>query len=594
MDEQDPMHWFELGLGHDSAGRVTDAAVSYQRAVELRPGFGEAWHNLGEALLKLGNARAAIEAFTHALTLVKGRPEPSMGLSRALRIQGDASGARAVLEALAEERPEDPRVWNELGMLHREQGELLAAITAYRRALAADLHNADAHHNLGNALVAKGDPAAAIAAYRNALAERPNFVGAWLSLAATLSKLGRMPEAIASCERALALAPQQARAHLQLAQVLSWSFERAELERAEACARAAFDLDPARADAQDLRCLTLRKLGRVDAAIMAGRDAVRGAPCEPQFRVHLAAALLEQGAAADAVAALEPAVAAAPDHAIAWRDLGIARLRAGDAESGHKALARAASLDPFDQSVTAHRIACLEMLGERDAAKALSGADRFVARFTLGAPAGWDSVAAFNQALAADIRAHPSLKFEPVGLAARGGSLAQDLLSARTPAIDAFERWLRERVAEFQGGLPRDADHPFLKVLPHAPQPGAWQLSMWATLLDGGGEIATHFHEESWLSGAYYVAVPEAVTPDAADHAGWFEHGRPSFVLPGHEPELGHVLPEPGLLILFPSYLHHRTVPFAAAGQQRISISFDLAPPGFVQRRRGAVYGGPG
>ena len=592
MDERDPMRWFELGVAHDSAGRVTDAAVSYQRAVELRPTFGEAWHNLGEALIKLGNARAASEAFTHALTLLRGRPEPSMGLSRALRIQGDVSGARAVLEALAQERPDDPRVWNELGMLRREQGEVPAAILAYRKALAADLHNADAHHNLGNALVMKGDLSGAVSAYRNALAERPGFVGAWLSQAVALSKLGRMPEAVASCERAIALAPKQARAHLQLGQVLSWSFDPADLERAAECARTAIVLDPARADAHDLLCLVLRKLGRSDVAVAAGREAVRLAPREPQFRVDLAAALLEQGQAGAAVVALEPAVDVAPDHLVAWRELGIARLRSGDAAAGLKALARAAAIDPFDQTTTANRIVCLEMLGERAAAKALSGADRFVARYTLAAPAGWADLATFNQALASDIRAHPSLRYQPVGLAARGGSLAQDLLSARTPAIEAFERWLRERIAEFQGGLPRDANHPFLRVLPHQPQLWAWQLSMWATLLDGGGEIATHIHEESWLSGAYYVAVPEAVAADAADHAGWFEFGRPGYLLPGHEPEVGHVLPEPGLLILFPSYLNHRTVPFSAAGQQRISISFDLTPPGLVQQRRG--YGGGG
>ncbi len=412
-----------------------------------------------------------------------------------------------------------------------------------------------------------------------------------MSQAAALSRLGRISEAVASCERAQALAPKQARTHLQLGQVLSWSFDPADLERAEACARAAAELDPTRAEAHDLLCLLLRKLGRVDAAILAGRNALRIAPREPQFRVNLAAALSEQGAAPDAVAVLEPAVDLAPDHIVAWRELGIARLRCGDAAGGYKALARAASLDPFDQTVTAHRILGLEMLGERDAAAALSGADRFVARFHLSAPNGWESVAAFNHALATDIRAHPSLRYEPVGLAARGGSLAQDLLSARTPAIDAFERWLRERIAEFQGSLPRDADHPFLRVLPHSPQLWAWQLSMWATLLDGGGEITTHIHDESWLSGAYYVAVPDAVTPDAADRAGWFEFGRPNFELPGHQPELSYVLPEPGLLILFPSYLNHRTVPFSAAGQQRISISFDLTPSGFVQQRRGGAYG---
>jgi uncharacterized protein (TIGR02466 family) len=579
------MHWFELGLGQDSAGRVVEAAASYQRAVELRPAFGEAWHNLGEALLKLGDGRAAAEAFTHALALLKGRPEPSMGLSRALRQQGDSAAALAVLEALARDRPDDARVWNELGILHREHNELSAAIGAYRRALAADQHNADAHHNLGNALAAKGDLEGAIASYRGALAERPGFVGAMLSQAAVLSRLGRSAEAVALCERALAMAPKQARTHLQLGHVLSWSFDRHDLIRAEACARGALALEPARADAQDLLCLVLRKLGRGDDAIRAGVAAVRLAPQDPQFRVNLAAAILSQPTtattASDAVQVLEPAVAAAPDHALAWRELGIARLRAGDPAGGHKALARAASLDPYDQTVTANRIFCLEALGERDEAAALAGTELFLTRFNMRTPAGWPDLAAFNGELAADIRAHPTLRFQPVGLAARGGSLAQDLLSARTPAIDAFERWLRERIAAYADGLPRDPEHPFLKVVPRPLRPADWKLSLWATLLDGSGEIATHIHEQSWLSGAYYVAVPPVVGADDAEHAGWFEHGRPAVTVPGHAPSLGYVLPEPGLLILFPSYLHHRTVPFAAAGQQRISISFDLTPPTF-------------
>jgi len=34
--------------------------------------------------------------------------------------------------------------------------------------------------------------------------------------------------------------------------------------------------------------------------------------------------------------------------------------------------------------------------------------------------------------------------------------------------------------------------------------------------------------------------------------------------------------PEEGVLLLFPSYLFHRTLPFAGEGE-RISISFDLA-----------------
>ena len=35
--------------------------------------------------------------------------------------------------------------------------------------------------------------------------------------------------------------------------------------------------------------------------------------------------------------------------------------------------------------------------------------------------------------------------------------------------------------------------------------------------------------------------------------------------------------PEPGLMLLFPSYFYHRTMPFESA-DMRISISFDVLP----------------
>ncbi|HIO46624.1 TPA: hypothetical protein EYN23_04625, partial [Candidatus Poribacteria bacterium] len=39
----------------------------------------------------------------------------------------------------------------------------------------------------------------------------------------------------------------------------------------------------------------------------------------------------------------------------------------------------------------------------------------------------------------------------------------------------------------------------------------------------------------------------------------------------------GTVKPEPGLLLLFPSYYFHRTVPFKGC-EKRISIAFDVEP----------------
>ena len=64
------------------------------------------------------------------------------------------------------------------------------------------------------------------------------------------------------------------------------------------------------------------------------------------------------------------------------------------------------------------------------------------------------------------------------------------------------------------------------------------------------------------------------------DRAGWIEFGRPYRTLPdAPDATLRTIKPAEGTLLLFPSYLFHRTLPFAGDGE-RISISFDLQPAG--------------
>ncbi len=37
------------------------------------------------------------------------------------------------------------------------------------------------------------------------------------------------------------------------------------------------------------------------------------------------------------------------------------------------------------------------------------------------------------------------------------------------------------------------------------------------------------------------------------------------------------IMPQPGMLVLFPAYFYHRTIPFAGKGR-RISIAYDAKP----------------
>ena len=90
---------------------------------------------------------------------------------------------------------------------------------------------------------------------------------------------------------------------------------------------------------------------------------------------------------------------------------------------------------------------------------------------------------------------------------------------------------------------------------------------------DQGYQIA-HYHPDAWLSGVYYAQVPEFAGDD--EEAGWIEFGLP----PDHFnnrscPEIRSVRPEMGLMVLFPAYCFHRTIPFTA-DSTRVSIAFDL------------------
>ena len=91
-----------------------------------------------------------------------------------------------------------------------------------------------------------------------------------------------------------------------------------------------------------------------------------------------------------------------------------------------------------------------------------------------------------------------------------------------------------------------------------------------------GGHQIPHIHPSAWLSGVYYVTVPDSVVGARDNYSGWLRFGD----IPNHFHNKKSLVarlikPEPSSLILFPSYYYHRTIPLET-DQKRISIAFDL------------------
>ena len=221
----------------------------------------------------------------------------------------------------------------------------------------------------------------------------------------------------------------------------------------------------------------------------------------------------------------------------------------------------------------AFKAIALDELGQRDAVRFLVDFDRFIRPVRFTAPAGFASVADFNAALARHVCAHPTLVFAPASHATRLGKHSGELLVEPKGPVAVLEGMIRGAAEDYLHSLPADPAHPFLANRPQ----GLW-LTAWSIVLEAQGHQLPHIHPTAWLSGVYYVELPDIVKTPAQGQAGWIEFGRPSSHFHCRvEPELRAFQPEEGLMLLFPSYFYHGTVPFEGAGK-RISISFDVRP----------------
>lgn len=464
----------------------------------------------------------------------------------------------------------------ERGTALLQAGDAAAALPLLREAMQALPSDPRAAFRTGTAAFALRDYALAVEGFRAASARDPRWVEAWSNLAASLARLDRHDDALQAARRALQLDPQRVDSWQALAALLSNRFDGESLEEGLRAVALVLRAEPRGAQAHHVAGLLWRKRGDLARALQHARQAVTLAPDDAECVEALGEALLLADQAEAAVQAYGQALARGLRSAAIERQHGIALLQAGCPDDAVPALTAALRAAPADQRTIAHLGAALAVGGDLAGAERLLGLQRNVHAVRLSTPDGFADAAAFHAALAQDIRRHSQQRWEPAGLAAHQAYLSGDLLADRTPAILGFEQRLREAIDGFIGGCRADPGDVFLGNIPEA-----YRLHVWATQAAAAGFIDTHIHEESWLSGAYYVELPEAIANDAAGndaaHAGWIEFGRPFRALPQvPETMLRTIRPEVGTLLLFPSFLFHRTLPYAGGGE-RISISFDLA-----------------
>jgi len=463
---------------------------------------------------------------------------------QALRLRGILSRQSAdydtsilLLRRLNQLAPGDPVPASELALTYLASGELHQAEQALREALRFDPGSRQALANLGAVLQRRGHLEEAAKQYAAYLDLEPDDLEVRCNLANALMEAGHSERALVEVDAALLRTPDHP---LMLAN----------------------------------KGAVLCGLGRYVAAIEVLEKTCAADTGDDMALINLAFARRRCGDTVGAADVLEQAVRINPANARAVADCANVEMELGRCDSALRRCAEFLARYPGERLVLNTYIYALADTGQCDKSAIILGLDELVTIVDCAAPNGFDDIVEFNRRLAEFIETHPSLVTEPVRKSTTGGAQTGELNPAEDPVVAAFVDVIDAAIQQTVDRWQRldFGDHP---VMAYAADRRA--LRIWGTVLEAGGFQLPHTHPLGWISGVYYVQIPEDMRSDSPE-AGVLEFGMP----PEHfyfasQPELRHVEPVEGRLVLFPSYCFHRTLPFAADGK-RISVAFDVVP----------------
>ena len=92
--------------------------------------------------------------------------------------------------------------------------------------------------------------------------------------------------------------------------------------------------------------------------------------------------------------------------------------------------------------------------------------------------------------------------------------------------------------------------------------------------MKSGGKLASHMHDNGWLSGSIYINVPPKIQNDSGNLVVSIDDEEYGIKSNNQKESINVVT---GSLCLFPSSLLHYTVPFESQ-EDRIVLAFDVIP----------------
>ncbi len=585
------------------SGDFRTALEQLERVIEENPRFAEARRLLAGTRLALGDAAGAERVLRDAIALDPGWTPTLTMLGELLLNSGKHSEAEQFLQRAAGGTAADPRAALVLARFYNDSQRPAQALAA----VAPFCANGDAAPELAaqnvTALAALGRKDEAVAFYQRIHMASPDNVAAAHALAVALQASGQHEEAERVATRALkrghptaGLSYTQARSLIELG----------EFQRAEAALCDCLRLEPQHLEAHnDLAKLVWMRSGdsaeatamldqalrtfsnndalwAAKAAVLQGAGDPRAAyAClvprigRPQSPPAL---LVRAGLSAlefDPRAALELAQRAlriVPGDVPALKLQVAALLGIGDAQAALPACETLLSETKDDQYLIALQTTAWRMLGDERYAR-LCDYRNLVVPYRLETPPQWRNLGDFLRDLKSSLEALHARYLHPLLFQSlrHGTETTEDLTRSEDPAIRALFVAFDAPIRDYMTRMGRGTD-PLRRR-----NNGTYRFNgSWSVKLRSHGFHQNHVHPRGWISSACYIDLPET-TSDPRSREGALTFAEPGIVTtPALHPEY-EIRPGTGMLVLFPSYFWHGTVPFSSE-RTRLTVAFDAVP----------------
>jgi tetratricopeptide (TPR) repeat protein len=539
IDPKQPNVHYNLGNLLKAQARFDEAMESLQEAIRQKPNYAEAHLNLGLVLSAKGLHAEAEKCCREALRIQPNFMLAKQTLAAELNDQKRPKEGEKVLRAALALATRDTR---QIAALEHNLGVSLKMQRRYKEALACfdaakakvpDMPVVD--YNRANTLQHLGRMEEAVEAYRHALRAFPLDMVAHADLNKLLYRLGAEEEFLKSYDAVASLYPDRGIVPLEKA---NFQFLRGDYAAAREGYERAAVMMPNNVMPHDGLALILAQSNEFEAAIREHETVVR----------------------------MEPL------NGPGWRNYSETLLRAGDAAGALKAAEKAVEIEPFSQASLAIWATSMRILGDPLESR-INDYDKFVRVYEIDLPQGYSDMAVFNRDLNQYLdRLHLDNRESIVQTLRLGTQTYDNIFGAGHAPVEALRAKIDEAVADYIACMATDREHPLLRRKNSEFE----YAGSWSSRLRDCGFHTNHVHAMGWISSAYYVALPDAVT-SANGEEGWIKFGEPNFECGLANAVQRSVQPKVGTLVLFPSYMWHGTVPFRSA-QSRTTIAFDVVP----------------